>query len=153
MAERTQFPQICIALGFPDVDTLMAHAREEYAAGERFLEMRLDYLASPERGVAAIRKFLTRHSDCVIMATCRRKQNEGRFQGSIEEQLRILEAGIDAGAKVVDVEIETRGKLRGQAGPASHRSLPADLVSQLWRHTSAHGYGAAQDDSHTGRRL
>ena len=107
MAERTQFPQICIALGFPDVDTLMAHAREEYAAGERFLEMRLDYLASPERGVAAIRKFLIRHSDCVIMATCRRKQNEGRFQGSIEEQLRILEAVIEAGAKVVDVEIET----------------------------------------------
>ncbi len=107
MAERTQFPQICIALGFPDVDTLMAHAREEYAAGERFLEMRLDYLASPERGVAAIRKFLTRHSDCVIMVTCRRKQNEGRFQGSIEEQLRILESGIDAGAKVVDVEIES----------------------------------------------
>ncbi len=72
MAERTQFPQICIALGFPEVDTLMAHAREEYAEGERFLEMRLDYLASPERGVAAIRKFLTRHSDCVIMAnTCR----------------------------------------------------------------------------------
>ena len=41
------------------------------------------------------------------MATCRRKQNEGRFQGSIEEQIRILEAAIDAGAKVVDVEIET----------------------------------------------
>jgi 3-dehydroquinate dehydratase/shikimate dehydrogenase len=86
---------------------LIAHARQEYAEGERFLEWRLDYLASPERGVAAIRKFLQRHSDCVIMATCRRKQNSGRYQGSIDEQLRILEAAIEAGAKVVDVEIET----------------------------------------------
>jgi 3-dehydroquinate dehydratase/shikimate dehydrogenase len=107
MAARTPFPPICIALGFPDPDALIAHAREEYAQGERFLEMRLDYLASPERGVAAIAKFLARHSDCVVMATCRRKQNAGRFQGSIEEQLRILEAAIAAGAKVVDVEVET----------------------------------------------
>src|SRR5215475_14081625 len=107
MAERTPFPSICIALGFPDADQLIAHACAEYAEGERFLELRLDYLASPERGVQAIRKFLSRHSDCVIMATCRRKQNQGRFQGSIDEQLRILEAAIEAGAKVVDVEIET----------------------------------------------
>ncbi len=107
MADRTPFPPICIALGFPDPEALIAHAKEEYAQGERFLEMRLDYLASPERGVAAIEKFLVRHPDCVIMATCRRKQNAGRFQGSIDEELRILEAAIDAGAKVVDVEIET----------------------------------------------
>jgi 3-dehydroquinate dehydratase / shikimate dehydrogenase len=107
MAVNTPFPPICIALGLPDPDSLIAHARDEYAQGERFLEMRLDYLASPEKGVAAIRKFLSRHADCVIMATCRRKQNEGRFQGSIDEQLKILEAAIDAGAKVVDVEIET----------------------------------------------
>src|SRR5215471_659321 len=107
MAERTPFPPICIALGLPDADSLIAHARQEYAEGERFLEWRLDYLASPERGIAAIRKFLQRHSDCVIMATCRRKQNSGRYQGSIDEQLRILEGAIEAGAKVVDVEIET----------------------------------------------
>jgi 3-dehydroquinate dehydratase/shikimate dehydrogenase len=104
---RISLPRICIALGFPETETLLAHARKEYDAGERFLEVRLDYLASPEQGVAAIRKFLSRHADCTILATCRRHQNHGKYNGSIEEQLRILEAAIEAGAKAVDIEIES----------------------------------------------
>ncbi len=107
MPPRTVFPQICIALGFEDVEALLSHARSEYEAGERFLEFRLDYLPFPERGVAAIRKFLARQPDCVLLATCRRRQNHGRFHGSIEEQIRVLEAARDAGARAVDVEIES----------------------------------------------
>src|SRR5579862_6922776 len=107
MPPRIAFPRICIALGFPEADMLLAHARSEYDAGERFFEFRLDYLAKPEQGVAAIRKFLARHADCTILATCRRHQNMGRFNGSIEEQLRILEAAIAAGAKALDLEIES----------------------------------------------
>ena len=107
MAQRTVFPQICIALGFDDAEVLLSHARTEYDAGERFLEFRLDYLASPERGIQAIRKFLSRHTDCVILATCRRRQNQGRFHGSVEEQVRILEAAREAGARAVDIEIES----------------------------------------------
>lgn len=104
---RISLPRICIALGFPETEGLLAHARKEYEAGERFFEVRLDYLPSPEQGVAAIRKFLSRHTDCTILATCRRHQNHGRYNGSIEEQLRILEAAIDAGAKAIDIEIES----------------------------------------------
>src|SRR5271169_2265513 len=107
MPQRIVTPRICIALGFRDVETLLTHARREYDAGERFFEFRLDYLPSPEQGVAAIRKFLARHSDCTIFATCRRHQNHGHFNGSIEEQVRILEAAIEAGAKAVDIEIES----------------------------------------------
>ena len=107
MPPRTPFPRICIALGFPEVDTLLAHARSEYDEGERFFEFRLDYLPKPEQGVAAIRKFLARHADCAILATCRRHQNMGRFNGSIDEQLHILEGAIAAGAKAVDLEIES----------------------------------------------
>ncbi len=107
MPPQTVFPQICIALGFDEVEALLEHARAEYEAGERFLEFRLDYLASPERGVQAIRKFLMRQSECMILATCRRRQNQGRFHGSVEEQIRILEAAREAGAKAVDVEIES----------------------------------------------
>jgi 3-dehydroquinate dehydratase/shikimate dehydrogenase len=107
MELRTVFPQVCIALGFEDVEALLNHARMEYDAGERFLEFRLDYLPSYERGIQAIKKFLSRHPDCVILATCRRRQNQGRFHGSVEEQIRILEAAREAGAKAVDVEIES----------------------------------------------
>src|SRR5207249_12224530 len=107
MPQRIVLPRICIALGFPEVERLLAHARSEYDAGERFFEFRLDYIPSPEQGIAAMRKFLGRHPDCTIIATCRRHQNHGWFNGSIEEQVRILETAIEAGAKAVDVEIES----------------------------------------------
>src|SRR5579863_4152974 len=103
MPPRTPFPRICIALGFTDADTLLAHARTEYEAGERFFEFRLDYLPMPEQGVAVMRRFLARHPDCMILATCRRHQNQGRFNGSVEEQLRVLDAAVAAGAQAVDV--------------------------------------------------
>jgi 3-dehydroquinate dehydratase/shikimate dehydrogenase len=107
MAHRISLPRICIALGFPDAEMLLTHARKEYEAGERFFEFRLDYLPAPEQGVAAIRKFLSRHPDCTLLATCRRRQNHGRFNGSIEEQVKILQAAIEAGARAVDIEIES----------------------------------------------
>jgi 3-dehydroquinate dehydratase/shikimate dehydrogenase len=89
------------------VDELLEHAHSEYNAGERFFEFRLDYLPVPALGVLAIRKFLGKYSDCTILATCRRRQNQGRFTGSIEEQIKILEAAVDGGATAVDIEIES----------------------------------------------
>ena len=107
MPHRKPLPKICIALGFADASTLIAHARQEYEAGERFFEFRLDYLPQPEQGFRAVSDFLTGYPDCAILATCRRHQNQGRYNGSIEEQIRILEGAIDAGAQAVDVEIES----------------------------------------------
>jgi 3-dehydroquinate dehydratase / shikimate dehydrogenase len=107
MPHPTSLPRICIALGFPDPLKLMEHARREANAGECFFEFRLDYLPAPEQGVAVIRKFLAAHPECAILATCRRHQNQGKFNGSVEDQIRILDAALDAGARAVDVEIES----------------------------------------------
>ncbi len=107
MVQKRAFPRICIALGLPDVRQLLEHARGEADAGESFLEFRLDYLDRPERGAEAIRDFLAQHPECIILATCRRHQNYGKFNGSIEEQIRILDLAIQHGARAVDVEIES----------------------------------------------
>ncbi|HEV1287457.1 MAG TPA: shikimate dehydrogenase [Bryobacteraceae bacterium] len=107
MTRKAALPRICIALGFREIESLLAHAREEYNAGERFFEFRLDYLPLPEQGIAAMRKFLARNADCTVLATCRRHQNQGHFNGSIEQQVKILDASIDAGAQAVDIEIES----------------------------------------------
>jgi len=107
MAQTRSLPRICIALGLPDVPTLLAHARREAEVGETFLEFRLDYLDQPVKGAEAIRGFLGDFPEITVLATCRRHQNHGKFNGSIEEQFAVLEAAIASGAQAVDIEIET----------------------------------------------
>src|SRR6202011_2464418 len=85
MSHPSSLPRICIALGFPDAQKLLEHARREINAGESFFEFRPDYLAAPEQGIAVIRKFLASHPDCSILAACRRHQNHGKFNGSVED--------------------------------------------------------------------
>lgn len=100
-------PRICIALGFSTPERLLEHARREIEGSEGFFEFRLDYLEHPEQGIRAIESLLHDHPECTILATCRRHQNHGRFKGSVEEQILLLDAAVRAGAKAVDVEIES----------------------------------------------
>ena len=44
----------------------MAHARHEIEQGERFLEFRLDYLRSPDRGIDAIKSLIEEFPDLVF---------------------------------------------------------------------------------------
>src|SRR5712692_2027842 len=107
MALRISFPRICIALGISDPVQLFEYADREAVASESFLEFRLDYLSRPEQGLDVIRTVLDRHPGCAILATCRRHQNHGKFNGGIEDQIRILDTAVRCGAGAVDVEIET----------------------------------------------
>jgi len=122
MAQARPLPRICIALGFPDLDRLLEHARREAEAGETFLEFRLDYLERPERGAEAIHGFLEQHPDCIVLATCRRHQNRGKFNGSIEEEMRVLDAAVAAGAQAVDMEIESAEPAADKLGAFRGRS-------------------------------
>jgi 3-dehydroquinate dehydratase/shikimate dehydrogenase len=54
-----------------------------------------------------VRAFLEEFPDITVLATCRRHQNHGRFNGSIEEQFAVLERAVQNGAQAIDVEIET----------------------------------------------
>ena len=107
MSQRRALPKICIALGLPDVPRLLEQARREADSGENFLEFRLDYLPDPVAGVRAIEQFLDEYPNCTILATCRRHQNHGKFNGSIDDQLKIYDLAITAGARAIDIEIET----------------------------------------------
>ena len=68
MSQTRSLPRICIALGLPDVPTLLNHARREAEAGEVFLEFRLDFLEHPCQGAEAIAKFLQQFPDCSLGA-------------------------------------------------------------------------------------
>ncbi|MFN7924399.1 MAG: shikimate dehydrogenase [Bryobacteraceae bacterium] len=132
MSRRRVLPNVCIALGFPTVEQLLAHAKREVESGETFLEFRLDYLSDPAKGVGAISRMLGEHPEVTLLATCRRHQNHGRFNGSIEEEIRILEASIDAGAHAIDIEIESAENCK----PAVQH-----LRSKAWVVLSFHNFG------------
>ena len=168
MSQRRALPRICIALGLPDLPRLLEQARREAEAGESFLEFRLDYLPDPMAGARAIEAFLDDYPSCTILATCRRHQNHGKFNGSIDQQLTILERAIEAGARAVDVEIETAEVATGRcAALRSHSHLvvswhhfettpPIDPVLKRMRKVPADVYklvSTARKPSDTGRIL
>ncbi len=168
MTQRRALPRICIALGLPDVVRLLEQAQREAEAGENFLEFRLDYLPDPVRGTQAIAEFLETYPTCTILATCRRHQNHGKFNGSIEEQLRILDLAIQRGARAIDIEIETAevvpdrcAELRGRAylivsWHHFETTPPLDPVLRRMRKVPADVYklvGTSRKPSDTGRIL
>jgi 3-dehydroquinate dehydratase / shikimate dehydrogenase len=133
MATRALFPKVCVALGFPDASELMAQARHEIEQGDRFLEFRLDYLRDPLTGVSAIDAITSEFPEAMVLATCRRKENHGHFEGSIEEQIRVLNAAVNAGARAVDLEIES-AEVRGV--PLEElRRVPLVISYHNWEHT------------------
>jgi 3-dehydroquinate dehydratase/shikimate dehydrogenase len=99
-------PRICIALGFPDAQTLLRAAEREYRDGNTFLEFRLDYLREPGSGMAIIERLKRRHPDVRLLATCRHHVNHGGFKGSIDQQFSLLCDAASAGAELVDLEVE-----------------------------------------------
>ncbi len=105
-------PRICVALGLPSASQLQRAAEREYKDGSTFLEFRLDYLTDPAAGMEVIRKFRRTFPDAHILATCRHHEASGHFKGSIEQQVKILEAALQAGATFVDLEVESAEKAK-----------------------------------------
>ncbi len=127
MSRKRVLPKICVALGFPDLKTLLEEARREAQAGEAFLEFRLDYLENPLAGAEAIADFLKEFPECFVLATCRRQQNHGQFRGTVPEQIGVLTAAVESGAQAFDAEIETA--LDAPAGVAILRTRAQFVVS------------------------
>jgi 3-dehydroquinate dehydratase/shikimate dehydrogenase len=107
MIKLSSLPRICVAIGRRESAQLQRLARSACESGERFLELRIDILDRPETGIPVIRRVMRQHPRTVIIATCRRTPNGGRFDGGIDEQAEVLGRALSAGAALVDVEIET----------------------------------------------
>ena len=135
------------------MEALLSHARSEYEAGERFLEFRLDYLPFPERGVAAIRKFLARQSglrDAGHLPPPAEPRSVSRQHRGADSRAGSRARRRRARGGRGDRE---RGELHGAPGQAALRLPPAGLLSQLRWDASAPGFGFAPHDAHSGRRL
>jgi 3-dehydroquinate dehydratase/shikimate dehydrogenase len=117
----------------------------------RTLELRLDYLRTPKERQAFLFWVKDRRPRAVLIATCRREEGGGLFQGSGYEQLEILSLAARVGVDWCDVEIETakhmvRGELKRRLSPArvmvSHhdfRKTPKNLAEIARRLSQAGG--------------
>jgi 3-dehydroquinate dehydratase/shikimate dehydrogenase len=85
----------------------MIEKAEAVARDNSFLEFRLDYLPQPQQFLTKLRGFIEYHPHLVLIATCRRLKSGGKYRGSIENQLAILEKAAQLGCQILDVEIES----------------------------------------------
>ena len=98
--------KLCIAIQATSPAELMERA-EAALNDSRFLEFRLDSLPKPAAILPKLKDFLAGHRDVTAIATCRRKENGGNFDGALITELDILAKAAQAGCQIVDLEVES----------------------------------------------
>jgi 3-dehydroquinate dehydratase/shikimate dehydrogenase len=96
------------------------------------VEVRLDYLENPRDSVHARWDRLP----VPVIATCRGKERGGHFDGSIEEEIRILQYAVENGARYVDIDYQFATPFPGAQVIASFHDFaatPADLSGLMQR--------------------
>ncbi len=103
---QLRLPPICITIAGVSAQQMATTARHARRSS-RFIELRLDWLTRPEDGIALIPELLAQGDAIIVIVTCRRKANGGKFRGTLARQFQILEAASRAGAHLIDLEIES----------------------------------------------
>ncbi len=124
MAIPARLPKICTCVGHADASVAAEIAIATCEQGGALLELRTDLLADPCSGSGVIREVLGRHPGTAFLATCRRRGNGGRFAGTVEQQVEVLQAAVRAGAAIVDLEIESL-----EAAPRALEEFPKQVTT------------------------
>src|SRR5262249_55235696 len=93
---KMRVPALCVPFTPPTLDEVFSAD----LPGADCVEIRLDYLPAPGESVHARWDRLP----IPVIATCRGKERGGRFEGSIQEEIRILQYAVENGAKFVDMD-------------------------------------------------
>lgn len=109
---KSPSPHIFVSLASPSLDVAEAYIETLGTTTPLGFELRLDFLHDHTRLESDLHKMLARLRYPEAIATCRRVDAGGRFEGSVEEQLQILIAAARAGCQWVDIEIESVKALR-----------------------------------------
>jgi len=107
---RSRIGKICVAITGVSPEEMIEKATEVLKE-TNFVEFRLDYLAKPAAALPGLHAFLAENGAATAIATCRCKENGGRFEGSSAAALEILLKAAEAGFHLVDIELESVEKL------------------------------------------
>jgi 3-dehydroquinate dehydratase/shikimate dehydrogenase len=105
-APRPRPGKLCVAIQAGAPAEMMERA-EAALRDSKFLEFRLDWLPKPAGALPLLAAFLAEHRDVTAIATCRRKENGGKFSGPLIAQFDLLLQAAEAGCEIVDIEVES----------------------------------------------
>jgi len=123
-----QAPALCVPLTPRSLDEVFSSD----LSGADCVEVRLDYLSDPRDSVPCRWDKLP----VPVIATCRGKERGGQFEGSVEEEIRILQYAVENGAKFVDLDYRIARPMPGATVIASFHAFertPDDLSSLVER--------------------
>jgi len=107
--------------------------------GADCVEVRLDYLDNPQEAVLARWDRLP----VPVIATCRGRDRGGKFEGSIEDEIKILQYAVENGAKFVDIDYRFARPFAGARVIASFHDFggtPFNVESILDRACASAGH-------------
>jgi 3-dehydroquinate dehydratase / shikimate dehydrogenase len=119
---------ICVSIARGRHKHVMAEHRHLVEEGAQLVEIRLDYI---RRQINL--KRLLRERACPVIATCRRAEDQGKWEGNEESRQMLLRAAIVEGVEYVDLEadiaagIPRYGKTKRIISFHDFRETPEDL--------------------------
>ena len=119
---------LCVVLTPGNLDDIFSAD----VSGADCVEVRLDYLKNPQQSIHTRWDRLP----LPVIATCRGKERGGLFDGSIEEETRILENAVRNGARFADIDYRFAKPIAGAEVIGSFhdfRATPADVDTVLSR--------------------
>jgi 3-dehydroquinate dehydratase/shikimate dehydrogenase len=120
---RLRVGKLCIAIQASSAAEMIERAGaaiQDPKPDSKFIEFRLDSLAKPVAALPRVKEFLAGHRDVTAIATCRRKEFGGNFEGALTAELDMLAKAAEAGCKIADLEVES-----------AEEAIPAQLAR--WR--------------------
>lgn len=118
--------KICVSIGRGTIEEVQAEARQAFAAGADFVEVRFDFL-KPRDVIDTISLIGEDRGRCVF--TLRSKEQGGRFSGTEEERVHLLRKLAEAKPMLVDIELHT---LRSNDRLADYLELASIPVLVSW---------------------
>jgi len=109
---RLRIPRICVTIIGTEASEMMEKA-ETVLRENTLIELRLDYLKAPLAAMPRLRRLIESRPDAVMIATCRRVESGGKFQGSLVAELEVLRKAAEAGCSALDIAIESAEAMSG----------------------------------------
>jgi 3-dehydroquinate dehydratase/shikimate dehydrogenase len=134
---RSRIGKICVAITGGNPAEMLENA-EQVVRENHFVEFRLDYLPTPLAILPRLKTFLYERGEVTAIATCRRAATGGKFKGTINTELEILEKAALAGCHLVDVELQTAEHMK----PAQMKQLRSSGAALI---VSYHDFEATRD--------